>query len=165
MPSDFRMEAGPEFRRVAVALREVDSSLPTWLRREMRNVVNPVVQQARARVRTLEVQGGPAGSTGLRRKVASGVRVRAGVGRSPRLRVVTTMPSPDLAAIPRGLDSPQGWRHPVFGNTDVWVQQLPVQGGWFSETFSNSQDEFETGLTGVLEEARDRIAAAGGPPR
>lgn len=159
--SRFWMTAGPEFQRTANALRAVDSSLPSWLRREIRDTATPFVQRAKSRVRSVEVSGGPSHPTGLRRKVAAGVRVRAGVGRDPYFRVETTVPQPSLSAIPRGLDNPAGWRHPVFGNKDVWVNQLPLQPGWFTDTFNNSRDEFQDALTDVLEEARDRIAGAG----
>lgn len=75
------------------------------------------------------------------------------------------MADPDEAIIPRGLDRPQGWRHPVFGNKDVWVTQRPLRPGWFTETFANGHDEIENALTDALEWARDTVAAAGGPPR
>lgn len=32
--------------------------------------------------------------------------------------------------LPRGMDSPKGWRHPVFG-TDAWVTQKASPPGWF----------------------------------
>jgi hypothetical protein len=156
--------AGPEFTRVANALRSVDAALPTEFRKKLKDGVKPLVQRAQDKVINMPVSG-RAGSTGLRRRVARGVGVRAGVGKNPSMRITTSMSQPNETIIPRGLDTPRGWRHPVFGNRDVWVTQRAIQPGWFTETFSDGHDEIENALTDALEWARDTVAAAGGPPR
>jgi len=162
--SAFWIQAGPEFKRVAVTLRSVDRALPGELRKRLKDGVQPLVREAKAKVLGLPVQG-HAGSTGLRRRVARGVGVKAGVSRSGSFRVTTSMANPDEVAIPRGLDSPRGWRHPVFGNRDNWVTQRALEPGWFTETMVSGRDDIEQSLTDALEWARDTIASAGGPPR
>lgn len=152
--------SGPEFRRVANRLREIDATLPGKLRRDMKNTVKPLARQAQEKVRTMQVFGGPSRHTGLRRKVARGVRVQAGVGRNPYLRIVTAMPNSNEAVIPRGLDDPvQGWHHPVFGHPPDIVQR--ASGHWFVETFAHGRDDIRDGLHHVLEDAAQTIARAG----
>jgi hypothetical protein len=158
----FRIDPGNDFARVAAALREVDVRLPGQLRRSMKNTVQPFVAEAKNKVRSLPVLG-HAGHTGLRRRVARGVRLTAGTGRrdGAYLRVITSVADSKEAAIPRGLDSARGWRHPVFGNRDEWVTQHALRPGWFTETFQNARRPIVEGLENVLEDARDTVARAG----
>lgn len=151
------VELGVEFKRVAIALREVDNGLPKKLRKDLQAAVKPAVQEARGRVRALPVQGH--GHSGLRRRVARGVRIQAAVGRAPALRVVTFMDQPDEVNLPRYLDSAAGWRHPVFGNRHEWVRQT-TGGGWFRETMVEHRPQIERDLQRVLDDAAETIAAA-----
>lgn len=153
------LTAGEEFHRVANALREVDASLPAQFRKELKRAVKPLVAEAKRRVRSMPVSG-RSGHTGLRRRVARGVRVLASTGATARLRVITVMEDQDEAIIPRGLDRHEGWRHPVFGRGSVWQTHAP--GSWFTDTFQDGHDEIERGLHDVLEDAANKIARAGG---
>lgn len=156
-----RIEAGPEFARVATALRAIDRNLPTKLRRDIRNQVKPLVQQAKAKVRAMPVAGN-SGSSGLRRRVARGVSVRVGVGRSSYVRVTTRMNQPNEAIIPRGLDDPlRGWKHPTFGHAPEVRQH--AAGHWFVDTFASGQDDIRDGIHRVLEDAAEFVARNGGP--
>jgi hypothetical protein len=74
------------------------------------------------------------------------------------------MPESDEAIIPRGLDRAAGWRHPVFGNMNVWVTQTASRPGWFTDTFADGRRPIQEGLTDELEGSAHRIAAAGGLP-
>lgn len=159
MPSRMYVVTGPEFRRVAVALREVDAAFPGQLRRELRQSVRPLVARAKARVRAIPVHG--AKHTGLRRRVAAGVGVRVSLSRSPGITITTSMKDPSEAIIPRGMDRQQGWRHPVFGDKDHWVTQR-TGGSWFRETLANGRGEIEDDLGRVMDRAAQRIADAGG---
>lgn len=152
--------AGPEFTRVANALRAVDAALPTQFRKRLKDAAKPAVQDVKRRVRALDLPGGPAGTTGLRRRVARGVGVRASVGRMAALRITTSMTQPNEAIIPRGMDRPQGWRHPVFGNRDNWVTQPGLS--WFREPIADHRDEFSEALQDALDWAADTIDNAGG---
>ncbi len=156
MPVRVHIVSGPEFRNAAAALRAVDTQLPTQLRTRMRQAIQPAVARAKEKVRSLPVSG-QAGTTGLRRRVAAGTRIQASTGRNARLRVITSMADPDEAVIPRGLDSAAGWRHPVFGNQDVWVTQRPQRTGWFTETLADGRDEVQRGLEDALEWAAEFV--------
>lgn len=147
---------GVEFTRVADALREIDVKLPTKFRTKLRKAAQPLVQEVKDNVRALPVYGDK--HTGLRRRVARGVRVQAAVGDEFRFRIVTSMEDPREAAIPRGLDRERGWRHPVFG-TNQWVDQHGSS--WFIDTLQNGRVPLEKALQQELEDARDMVARAG----
>lgn len=147
---------GREFRDVAKALLEVDKSLPKQFRKEIREQAKPLMLKAKAAVKALPTHS--RFHSGLRGRVARGVRLQ--IPRSnTSIRIITSMKEREEAALPRGLDSTKGWRHPVFGNREEWVRQ--PGGSWFREPIAEGRDELRRGLTGVLEKARDRIADAG----
>lgn len=154
----FEVEAGAEFRRVANALRDIDTALPGKFRRELRKALTPVVQDVRKAALSLPARTGK--HTGLRQRLARGVAVRVSVGRRSSARIVTRMVEPDEAALPRGEDSgAHGWKHPVYGNESNIVRQ--VGGSWFRETIMEDKDFIERKLTDVLEEARDFVTGNG----
>jgi len=154
----FNIVAGPEFRRVADALREIDASFPGKLRRELRKAMTPVLRDVRQAALSLPARSGQ--HSGLRQRLARGVAVRASVGRRSAVRIVTRMAEPDQAALPRGEDSgAHGFRHPVFGH-NPWVHQ--AGGSWFRETIIEDKDLIERKINGVLEEARTTVVRAGG---
>lgn len=149
---------GPEWKRVEAALAKVDAAFPAELRNQVEDLAEPLAQKARDKVVSLPTPSN-SGHTGLRARVAAGVAVAVGGG--PGVRITTSMADPDERVIPRGLDNgPKGWRHPVFGNRAVWVQQPGYS--WFLETMQDSQDDFEGALTDVIEDMANDVADAGG---
>ncbi|MEU4590040.1 hypothetical protein [Micromonospora aurantiaca (nom. illeg.)] len=90
------------------------------------------VAGADGRMRQVPVRRRPnSRSTGLRNRVARALSLEIKTAGKPHVRFVAKaekMPAGEKN-MPRNLDNPKGWRHPVFGNTDMWVAQ---QGGsWF----------------------------------
>jgi hypothetical protein len=158
MPAVIGIVAGPEWGRVAKALGVEDDALPSRLHFRLRRDVEANAEQAAQRVRRLPVRGN-AGHTGLRERVAAGLRVTGSLG---FWRITTSMPS-GQEIIPRGLDRTAGWTHPVFGHDPV-VRQRPYRSGWFLDTFQDAQDDMASHLEGVLEDAADFIAASGVGP-
>lgn len=151
------INVGEEFRTVAAALRAIDRTLPTKLRKKLQAAAKPLATAAKAKVKALPRTGRQ--HTGLYARVARGVKVQSSLSRNPRVRVVTSMADPREAAIPRGLDTVRGWRHPVFGDRDNWVQQRGYS--WFIETMQDGQPDIQRALVEVLDEARDLIVQAG----
>lgn len=162
--------SGPEIRRTAERLRQIDKRLPTRLRKELRKAAQPAIQAAKAEARSIPsrgVQGGtsrhPHKRNQLRRKLARGVRAQASTGgrRGAGLRIVTVMPTAAEALLPRGLDTPdKGFRHPVFGNREVWVRQDGHS--WFRQPIWRQGPAVRVRVVRVLDEAARWIAEAGG---
>lgn len=149
---------GAEWGRVSRAITTEDKVIPNSSTRALRRLARRRAEIAKERVRSLPVRGSSGRSTGLRQRVAAGVFVED-VPNGARVR--TSMVQRDEAIIPRGLDRAQGWRHPVFGNREVWVRQRPLKTGWFTGTFEDAQGPAEDELEDILERSVQAIAAQG----
>lgn len=107
------------------------------LNKHIRDAVKPAVQDIKNTVRTLPVTTSSAGThaararatkrkaeRGLRATIAAGIYIKVDYGKIPGVRIVVQASLPeDQAKLPRYLNDPKGWRHPVYGHRKVWVQQ------------------------------------------
>jgi hypothetical protein len=155
MPSKVWTVVGPEWDRAINALRVIDDQIPRWLEEQMEDEIVLAENRARATVSVMEVRGGPAGHTGMRARVASGVGHRKGIDSKNKayFRIYTSMAERDEVIIPRGLDRVAGWRHPLFGDKKHWYNEGPVRPGWFTDTIADSRDEISRALQRALERA------------
>lgn len=154
-----RIIPGIEFKRVAAALRSIDKTMPTKLRKELRIAAKPMVAKGKSAAKAIEVN--KADSNNIRRAIARGIRVQAKVtGLNPGVRIVTSMPDKSQAMIPRGFESPAGWRHPVFGG-EIVTQHPRNPDGWFLHAMGEGQALALKGMKKILTEARDEIARNG----
>lgn len=155
----FYIVAGPEFQRVVDRLGEVDPALPGQLNEALHDAAAPIIQDVQRAAATLPARG--AKHTGLRGRLAESVGLQSAAGSS--MRFVTSMDDPEEAALPRGMDNGAvGWRHPVYGNQNNWVQQHG--GSWFREPIADDGGLVQENLTDVLEQVAAVIAAAGAGP-
>ncbi|WP_406527386.1 hypothetical protein [Streptomyces sp. I8-5] len=153
--------AGPEWDLVAAQLREADPAMPGNLRDALRKAADPIAEDTRRAALALPARGRK--HSGLRGRVAAGVRVQPSTAQDIGIRFTTSMADPQEAELPRGLDNGiRGWRHPVFGNSDNWVHQRG--GSWFRSTIADDRAQVQDALSGVLDEAAAAIAAAGASP-
>lgn len=152
MASEIVIVFGPEWKELEVALAEADATAEERFGEDIREEANLKAEEAKAKVRALPAPGPK--HTGLRERVASGVEVEdGGVG---DVTVKATMAEPDEAIIPLGLDRPEGWRHPLYGNKAHWYSNPGYS--WFRETFENSENEFEDRLQRSLDAMAEEIA-------
>lgn len=152
---------GAEINRVANALRKLDKKLPAKLRKDLKASTKPMILKAKANAKQIPVETRDARR--IRRKIATGVKAQAATGKKVRVRIVTSMPQAPMAMIPRGFQSPTGWRHPVFGNREVWVRQLPKDSEqWFMDAMRDGREETMQNILRTLQEARDYIISQGG---
>lgn len=156
---EYQVVVGPDFKAVEEALRAIDKSLPSKFRDAMRQALEPAVNEAKKNVLAIPTHGPK--HTGLRARVAKGVKTVASPGGSDVgfVRVITTMPK-DEAIIPRGMDRQEGWRHPVFGNKNVWVTQH-TGGSWFRVAMSHAEKPIKEALHKALEDAARFVDDAG----
>lgn len=132
-----RVELHVDQRRLAALQRNLKQAggkgLDRELRKGLREAAKPIADAERAAARGLPAKGGK--SSGLRARMAAAVTVRySSSKRNPGVRVhipKRRMPEKE-GNLPRYTQSPQGWRHPVYGNTEVWVQQVMAPGWWFN---------------------------------
>jgi hypothetical protein len=150
---------GPEWKRIRAQLLKEEKTLDDQLQRAQRRVVDAMAMEAKAAVRVVQVRGGPAGSTGLRRRIARSLKTTHQGGAS---EVFTQMRERDERNLPLGMDRPQGWSHPFFGDKSQWFRQTPVKPGWFTDTFEDVDERVPDAMMNVLNDSIARIDRAGG---
>lgn len=147
--------AGPEWKRVAAALDAEDKSLGDKFRREVREAGDMLAARAQAAVMRIPTTG--AKHSGLRARVAKGVGTKI---TASGVDITTSMNDRDETNLPAYLDSQAGWRHPVYGDRDVWVRQ-DTGGSWFRATIESGQDDVQDRLSDVMDDAARTISRAG----
>ncbi|MGI5493884.1 hypothetical protein [Microtetraspora malaysiensis] len=147
------IEGTEDLVAVARRLKEAgEKGLQKELAKAVRKSVNPIVSDLKGAIKALPVTGarGRGARTranydldrakrlteknalkaiaraGLRDTIARSIRADLKLsGRSPGVKIAVKgqlMP-PDQRSLPRNLDQPGGWRHPVWGNRNNWVDQ------------------------------------------
>jgi hypothetical protein len=149
---------GPEWVRIRLQLRKEEKTLDDRLQRAQRLIVNQMAREAMAKVLVTGVSGGPAGHTGLRRRIAQGVTTRH---RGMESSVFTRMRNHDERNLPLGMDRARGWSHPLFGDRSHWYRERPVKPGWFTNTFDDADDRVTDRMFEVLQDSVERLADAG----
>jgi len=150
-----------DLRDVATALRYEEDGLR--LRRalasELRQAVAPAVTQARAEVMSIGSAGLAEKGEPLRNAVARGVRASARLsGDKAGVRVAASkkgMPR-GFRNAPKRLNRAGGWRHPVFGNREVWVHQIGKP-GWFDDPLQARKAQYRAAAAKVVRDTADRI--------
>lgn len=151
---------GTSLHRLVAALdaEEAGGKLRRDLARNLRKAVDPAAEASRREI--LQMRSWiPHKGESLRQAVADqvkvttrlageevGVKVRAG-GRGPR--------GFRLAA--RRLNQDKGWRHPVYGNRQVWVHQIGKP-HWFDNPIRARREEYMAAVLEAMQAAAERIA-------
>lgn len=146
---------GPEWKRVAAALRAVDERLDHEFRAELRDAAEVLARRTQQEV--MKIPSRHNDPSGLRSRVAKGV----GVKMAPSgVQITASMNYKDERNLPAYLDLMAGWRHPVFGNRSVWVHQ-DTGGSWFRETLEGGDEMIADRLEDIYDRAARIIARAG----
>lgn len=150
---EYTVVHGPEWQATADALRDVDDTLAERFKTALEEAARATLAELRRAA--LDLPARKLKHTGLRARIAGGVGMKTTV---KGIRFTTEMP-PGQEELPRGEDNGvRGWRHPVYGNSNVWVNQRG--GSWFKSTIADDRPRFERSFNDVLNEAVDQIAAA-----
>jgi hypothetical protein len=125
---DVQMRTGDDLRRLSLALRRMDDAeVKKRFRKELRAVAQPFVPLVRNSIRSIPSKR-PYSAEGLRGRLSKATRVEVRtVGRDAGVAIRVDgrkMPS-KMKALPKGMEGTKRWRHPVFGNREVWVTQRP----------------------------------------
>lgn len=169
------------YRQLAKDLRKAGrpgGDLRKKLRKKITDAGRPVVGEVRAAVRDLPVTsrggGGKARTAfnverasterakasaarragGLRASIARAVKLQV-TARGVRFTVNSAVLPPDQRTLPRHLDSAKGWRHPVFGDRDVWVHQKGRP--YFAATIKRRAPAFRKAVLEAMEEIRREL--------
>lgn len=167
------------YRDLAKKLRgAARKDLRAKLRKQITQAGRPVVDEVRAAVRNLPVtsRGGGAKqrrafnverATTSRAKASAGRRgsgLRDVIAKATKLQitakgvrfvVASAQLPPDQRSLPRHLDSEKGWRHPVFGDRNVWVHQ---QGRpYFGATIKKRAPVFRKAILAAIDETNREL--------
>lgn len=127
MAVGFQVRGGRELDRISRQLRQVGDGREIRKRfsRELRSAAKPMVPIVRQSIRSIPTRG--TDSSGLRERMARAVRLtvrtsgrQAGVA----IRVDGRKMPPGEGALPAYMEgTKRRWRHPVYGNRQVWAEQ------------------------------------------
>lgn len=91
---------------------------------------------------------------GLRETIAAGVRLQV-TAKGVRIIASSDRLPEKQKSLVRRLDSDKGWRHPVFGNRDVWVAERG--GPWFGATIKPKAPAFRAAILEAMEEIKTQL--------
>ncbi|HEY6116223.1 MAG TPA: hypothetical protein VI172_09720 [Candidatus Dormibacteraeota bacterium] len=122
------MRTGDDLRRISRELNRMDNQeVKKRFRKELRATAQPFVPLVRNSIKSIPSKR-PYTAEGLRGQLAKATRIEVRtVGRDAGVAIRVDgrkMPS-KMKALPKGMEGTKRWRHPVFGNREVWVNQAP----------------------------------------
>lgn len=125
MSLQFRV-TGTDLAAVSRKLRKMDDKeITKRFRKELRAAAAPMVPAVRASIGAIPVKG-TSGSTGLRQRLKKAVTLRVRTtGKNAQVSILMStakMPA-GQKSLPAMMEGTKRFRHPVFGNEDVWVAQ------------------------------------------
>lgn len=165
---DFRITRDESFERVIANLHAAGQGrvVRPLLEREIRKEGRPTVAAVRAAVRHVNVRAAPPSKhpgrggrkgRGLRSTIAGAVQVstRNVTAAGIRIEVALGRMPPGMRSLPAYVDGRGRWRHPVFGNTNVWVGQRGEP--WFVPTILKHTPQFRAAVQRAMDRVRDQI--------
>lgn len=144
-------------KAAADALREVDEKLPGRMRLLLRRVAQPIMREQRNRIRRMPVKG-KSGTTGLRKEIARGVKLKLRTGKEPIMRIRTSIVRKKGGILPRGLDTFFGEFR--GGPKDNWHPQNGYGISWFIGPPADHQKQAEADVRKILQMTAQEIRNA-----
>lgn len=151
MSVELRTRGADQLRELSRALKKAGrGDLRKRMLQEIRTEARPIV--AKTKQAALDIPATKGVSRGTRRAIAAAVGLQV---RQSGVRIrVNTKKLGQREALPRGFESPRGWRHPVPG-TNQWVRQAGHP--WFFPTIQANTDELRRKVVRVLDEIADEL--------
>jgi len=157
--ADFEMRTGRDLTRIARELRAMNNpELKKRFSNELRQAAKPMVPAVKQAIRQIPSKQGYT-ADGLRGRMARAVKLEVRTtGRDAGVRIRVDgrkMPSGDksLQAYMEGVKKP--WRHPVYGNREVWVRQSPKP--YFYRTVESMGQRARQGVNRAIDRVADDI--------
>lgn len=115
-----------DLKRILDAAKKANPALATALRKRLRGIGNDVVKDMRRLIMATPPSGGRSpGRHTTRKQIAAGISTKIATAKDKQgISVVQSAGKlpPARRPMSRAYNKPR-WRHPVFGNTKVWVAQ------------------------------------------
>ena len=157
------LELTPQnLRAISNALKaeEDGKQLRKELTRNMREALKPGAVRAKTSIMSMSSttpHDGPALKTAIARKIRPEVRI---TGKFPgaKIKAFKTKNIRNFPNAPKRTNRASGWRHPVYGNREVWVQQSGKV-KWFDHAFEGERDTYRRAVQFALADMVNRIAS------
>lgn len=147
----------------AIRAEEDGKQLRKELARDMRDALRPGAAQAKNQIMSM-ASAGLSTAPGLRSAVAKKIRPEVKLGgrwSGARVKAFKTKNVRHFPNAPKRLNRAGGWRHPVFGNRDVWVNQHGKV-DWFDRSFQGREGTYKAAVEAAMENMARRIASRAG---
>jgi hypothetical protein len=157
------LELTPQnLRAISNALKaeEDGKQLRKELTRNMREALKPGAVRAKTSIMSMSSttpHDGPALKTAIARKIRPEVRI---TGKFPgaKIKAFKTKNIRNFPNAPKRTNRASGWRHPVYGSREVWVQQSGKV-KWFDHAFEGERDTYRRAVQVALADMVNRIAS------
>jgi hypothetical protein len=161
--ASINLELTPQnLRQISRALKaeEDGKELRKELAANMRDALKPGAANAKSAIMSMASttpHSGPALKTAIARKIRPEVRI---TGRFPgaKIKAFKTKTLRNFPNAPKRTNRASGWRHPVYGNREVWVQQAGKV-KWFDHAFEGQQAHYRRQVQFALADMVNRIAS------
>lgn len=143
----------------AIRAEEDGKELRKELAANMRNALKPGAQEAKSSIMAMS-SAGLRTSPALRASVARKIRPEVKLGgrwSGARVKAFKTKNVRNFPNAPKRLNRAGGWRHPVYGNREVWVQQHGKV-DWFDRAFQGRESHYKAAVEQAMEAMARRIA-------
>lgn len=173
MALEIQIRGANNLKAMADALRKADrEDLRRGLDRAIRKAAKPTVEAVKEAAKGIETKGirkpgakrpfvAAVAPKGTRKKIADAVTATvstAGGDARVQFRVQASRLPETLKNMPRKFDNATPWRHPVMGNTEVWVGQTGKS--WFFPPIKDKLPTFRAEIDKELDVVREKLEAA-----
>lgn len=144
----------------ALRAEEDGKALRKDLAKNMRAALRPAAAEAKSSIMAMPASGLMPSAPALRSSVAKKIRPEVKLGgrwSGARVKAFKTKNVRGFPNAPKRLNRAGGWRHPVFGNREVWVQQRGKV-DWFDRSFEGREGEYRAAVEQAMEDMARRIA-------
>ena len=146
----------------AIRAEEDGKQLRKELAANMRDALRPGAQQAKDSIMGMVSlhSATPALRTSIARKIRPEVKL-GGRWSGARVKAFKTKNIRGFPNAPKRTNRASGWRHPVYGNREVWVTQRGKL-EWFDRAFRGREALYKAAVEQAMEEMARRIANRAG---
>jgi gas vesicle protein len=144
----------------AIRAEEDGKELRKELAKTMREALKPGAQEAKSSIMAMS-SAGLATAPALRSSIARKIRPEVKLGgrwSGARVKAFKTKNVRGFPNAPKRTNRAGGWRHPVWGNREVWVQQHGKV-DWFDRSFAGRESTYKAAVEAAMENMARRIAA------
>ncbi|MFG2276974.1 hypothetical protein ACGFNY_45365 [Streptomyces chartreusis] len=144
----------------ALRAEEDGKQLRKDLAKNMREALKPGAAEAKSSIMAMPTQAARPVTPALRTAIAKKIRPEVKLGgrwSGARVKAFKTKNIRGFPNAPKRTNRAGGWRHPVFGNRDVWVTQHGKR-DWFDDAFKGREGIYREAVEQAMEDMARRIA-------